>query len=67
VDWSWLGFGAVLVLFGGVFVEQVRRVVDPGVWDVVFEESFEFIGVAVMIWAAYRMLSTMMIASPPPD
>jgi hypothetical protein len=67
VDWSWLGLGAALVLFGGVIVDYVRRVMDPGVWDVIFEESFEFIGVAVMIWAAYRMLSTMMIASPPPD
>lgn len=67
VDWSWLGLGAALVLLGGVIVDQVRRVIDPGVWDVIFEESFEFIGVAVMIWAAYRMLSTISISSPPPN
>jgi len=66
VNMSWLGFGAVLVLFGGVLVEQVRGVVEPGVWDVVFEESFEFVGVAVMIWASYRMLAGMTISSPAP-
>ena len=35
-------------------------------WDVVFEESFEFVGVAVMIWASYRMLAGMTISSPAP-
>lgn len=66
LDMSWLGFGGVLVLFGGVLVEQVRGGIDPGVWDVVFEESFEFVGVAVMIWATYRMLAGTAISSPAP-
>jgi hypothetical protein len=35
-------------------------------WDVVFEESFELVGVAGMIWAAYRMLSGMTISSSVP-
>lgn len=56
--------GAILLVIGGAVLGGVRVIHDPGVWDVVFEESFEFIGVAIMVWGAYRMLSSTRLEVP---
>jgi len=67
VDVSWIGLGAACLVVGGVVVDHVRHVRVPTVWDVIFEESFEYIGVAIMIWAAYRMCHQLTIEAPAPD
>jgi len=61
---AWLGVGAALLVLGGVVVDHLHHPATPTVWDVIFEESFEYIGVAVMIWAAYRMIEGLTLEAP---
>ncbi|GMQ97883.1 MAG: hypothetical protein BMS9Abin17_0386 [Acidimicrobiia bacterium] len=49
--------GAGMLVFGGVIVEISGFYRETHI-EVIIEETFEFLGVAVMIWAAYRMLAT---------
>jgi len=48
--------GVGMLVFGGVIVE-ISGYYAESHFEVIVEESFEFLGVAVMIWAAYRMLA----------
>jgi len=48
--------GAAMLVFGGVIVEISGYYRESHI-EVIIEESFEFLGVAVMVWAAYRMLA----------
>lgn len=48
--------GAAMLVFGGVIID-IAGYTSSSHLDVITEESFEFLGVAVMVWAAYRMLA----------
>lgn len=54
-DTSLVALGAALFVLGGVVIEAIGYTF-PSRAQVVVEEMLEFVGVAVMVWATYRML-----------
>jgi len=48
--------GLGMLMFGGVGIAIIGVLKDPYV-EAIVGETFEFLGVAVMLWAAYRMLT----------
>lgn len=52
-----VALGGVIFVFGGVVVEAVGYSA-PSHAEVVVEEVLEFLGIAIMVWAMYRMLGS---------
>lgn len=58
-----VALGGALFVLGGVVVEAIGYSV-PSHAEVVVEEVFEFLGIAIMVWATYRMLGGKEIRMP---
>lgn len=58
-----VALGGAVFVTGGVFVEAVGYVMESHV-EVVIEETLEFIGIAIMAWATYRMLGNREVRLP---